>query len=211
MSGVEQTYVTRQGSYGGILQVHPAPTNVALRMLTSAEVLERRLSFTCILDFPAGLSDLRHLTLHLRNWQGQEVKLTAPKLARREQRRDDAGDYTWSLDLAPEVTSAFQIKLSGSVPLASAEDSIPMPVLSVEEIPAPEHWLSLVGRQLSADELRGLEIADPVQAARRMAGRGGADDASWQLCLEGRARGLEVALADPLSGSRIGARAGVPH
>ncbi|HLN30033.1 MAG TPA: hypothetical protein VK395_19985 [Gemmataceae bacterium] len=202
LSGVEQTYVTRQGSYGGILQVHPAPTNVALRMLTSAEVLERRLSFTCILDFPAGLSDLRHLTLHLRNWQGQEVKLTAPKLARREQRRDDAGDYTWSLDLAPEVTSAFQIKLSGSVPLTSAEDSIPMPVLSVEEIPAPEHWLALVGRQLSADELRGLEIADPVQAARlwpavadRMTRLGSSvwrvEREDWKLRLQTRSPGVE--------------------
>jgi len=202
LSGVEQSYMTRQSSYGGILQVHPAPTNVALRMLSSAEVLEHRLNFTCILDFPAISPDLRHLTLHLRNWQGQEAKLIAPKLARREQRRDDAGDYTWSLDLAPEVTSSFQIKLSGSVPLASAEDSIPMPALSVDEIPAPEHWLAVVGRQLAADELRGLEIADPAQVARlwpaaadRITRLGSSvwrvEREDWKLRLQTRSPGIE--------------------
>jgi hypothetical protein len=164
-SPVECCYVSKQATYGGTLRVEEASSNSAARILTLMEMIDHRVTFSCVLEVRTTSAENRSLTLRLRNWQGQEVKLDAPGLAARLQHRDDSGTATWILDLRPGDRAVHQIKLTGSLPLASAGPWV-VPEVSVTEIPLAERWLAVIGSQLQPDDARGVAPAETAPAVR---------------------------------------------
>src|SRR5262249_6021457 len=165
-SSAEQCrYLSEQTNYGGTLQVHKTTFQASARILTLVEVAERRLRFTSHVAVRANAATFLRATVRLRNWKGQEVKLNAPAAALREEYRDNSGAITWLLDLFPSSADEQALKLIGEVALPVAGDLL-MPDIVVDEIPVAEQWLAVVGRQLRADEARGLAPVVAAQALR---------------------------------------------
>jgi hypothetical protein len=191
----------RQGDYGGAVAVRPE--GAAARVLTFAEVRDRRLTFTTTVDYtvPRG-GELRTVQVRLRNWEGEEPELKAPLELRRRDRRRAPGDRTWSVDLGPGVRGRYRLTLTCGLPVEEAAASVAVPDVSVTGVGSEERWLAAAGGELTAEAAVGLEAApDPAAAlaargwagqaerlrrARGLAWRVKADD--WKLRLLARER-----------------------
>jgi hypothetical protein len=161
----EIAYRCEQPTYSATFQVRPARASADARILTFAEVRDRRLTFVATFDCRLRQSELRHLTIQLRNWDTGEVQLQAPQVAeRREQRRGPAG-RSWALDLKPGVTDLYRLTLSGSLPLGATPELL-MPDVRVEApslAPARvSRWLALAGPDLLADATSGLAVVSDL-------------------------------------------------
>src|SRR5207253_2095927 len=94
----EHSFVTDRPDYGGLFHLYPAGANADVRALTLAEVVDRSLTFTAVLDYRVRRGELRSLAVGLRNWQGGEVHFEGAGLARvREQPRRPDG-RSWVLE-----------------------------------------------------------------------------------------------------------------
>jgi hypothetical protein len=160
----EWVYVARERDYGAVFQVRPASSRVGVRLLTLAEVRDRKLTFVTTLELHTPPQDPAVVKVHLRNWDGADVRLEAPPtVRRREQRRDPTG-RTWLLDLAPGAAGPCQVRLSGSMALEALSEA-PFPNVSVEGATSVERWVALAGPELRAEDAQGLSrTPDPVAA-----------------------------------------------
>lgn len=160
-ASAELGYRCEQPSYSAGFLVSRARASAEARWLTFAEVRDRRLTFVATLDYRLHRSELRHLTIQLRNWDAGEVQLQAPLVAQRRLQRRGPGGRTWTLDLMPDVTEHYRLTLSGSVPLGTTPELL-MPDVRVEApglAPARvSRWLALAGTDLIADAPAGLTV-----------------------------------------------------
>jgi hypothetical protein len=179
-SGRDRIYGADQESYTGNFVVCPESFAAEGRLLTVAELHGPSLTLSTTLDCRIRQGELRTLTVHLRNWPGQDVRLEAPRLVSRREDRPDATTRRWTLELQPGVTGQYQVKVTGSIPLGVNQE-VTLPDLSVDELPLTERLIGLLGRELSAEGGRGItRIPDGIRglanwpvAASHLRGEGG--------------------------------------
>jgi hypothetical protein len=161
-SEAELTFVAERPDYVGSCEVRAGAAGAAVRVLTVAEVRERRLTFRSTVDFAPSRGDLGSAMVRLRNWDGEDVKLEVDKAlpVRQRERRRAASDRTWSLELRPGVTGLFRLTLSGSMPAGEAVAGVPMPEVSVPGSVPIETLVVVAGPDLSAEGADGLTTAE---------------------------------------------------
>src|SRR5205814_6555082 len=86
----EWVYETTQAEYAGHFQLRKAATRLEVRSLTLLEAADQKLTFTATVECAALQGELRTLSVRLRNWDGDEVRLEAPRVAQRQERRGDS-------------------------------------------------------------------------------------------------------------------------
>jgi hypothetical protein len=185
----ELTYLTDRADYGGTFFVQPGLTGPEVQALTIVEVRDGRLLFTTTLDYQARGSEIRTVNLRLSDWDGEDVRLDAPRVATRRERRRAADDRTWSLSLQPGATGAvrtawalaagpaarlathpagghYRCTLSGSMPLTDAGGGVRMPNVAVTGAGPAEYWLAVGGKELTSDAAAGLiPLTLPAQSS----------------------------------------------
>jgi hypothetical protein len=163
----ELAFVAERPDYSGTCEVRAGAGGTAARVLTLAEVRERRLAFRSTVEFSVPRGDLRAATVRLRNWEGEDVKLEVEKAVplRQRERRRTASDRTWALELRPGVSGRFRLTLLGSVPLEEAAAGVPMPEVTVPGAGATEVLVGVVGPDLSTEVADGLLPVESLAAA----------------------------------------------
>jgi hypothetical protein len=158
----ELAFVAERADYSGNCEVRTGATGTTVRILTVAEVRERRLGFRSIVEFSVRRGDLRAATVRLRNWDGEDVKLEVDKAipVRQPGPRRTASDRTWALEFRPGVTGSLRLTLSGSVSLEDAAAGIPMPDVTVPGSGPGEVLVSVVGPELATDVADGLSAVE---------------------------------------------------
>jgi hypothetical protein len=185
----ELVYQTDLLNYGGAFFVNPATAGPDVQVLTVVEVRDGRLAFTSTVDYQARAGELRTVNIRLSDWEGEEVRLDAPRVAQRRERRRTLDDRTWTLDLQTGATgpfrptwglaagpasrftvrttgiSRYRCTLSGTVPLADAAGGLRMPNVSVSGAGTVEYCMALAGRDLTSEVPAGLTpLANASQA-----------------------------------------------
>jgi hypothetical protein len=165
--GRELAFETEQEGYGGTVQTRPATTRGDFQLLTFAEVQDRELRFTALLRGSIREGELGNLTVTLRNWDGADVTLTAPEVARTTEKRLGAAGRTWTLELKPGVNKSYQLTLAGKLPLGSAS-AVFLPDVHVETATGTiqlERWIAVAGSELAPEGASGLvEAPKPAEA-----------------------------------------------
>ncbi len=186
-AGQELAYQTSNPNYGGNFWVQPAATGPEVRVVTVVEARDGRLTFTAALDYhPRG--DLRTVNIRLSDWDGEDVRLDAPRVAQRRGPRRTADGRSWTLDLQPGTTGTFRptltlaagiaarlaapagdghyrCTLSGSVLLADVAGGVRMPRVTVGGSRPAEYFLVLAGQELTPEAASGLTaLPNPAQA-----------------------------------------------
>jgi len=163
----DRSYLSRQATYGGIFDLRPITAHADLLALSLVEVRDRQIGFRAMLDYEIGQRKSRTLTVHLRNWKGQDVRLEAPGTVIRSEPPRDPLIRTWRLEVPPALTGRVQCQLSGT--LASDGNALViMPEVSVEEAASSERWLAIIGQGLRPEEQRGLvTVADAARVLKR--------------------------------------------
>jgi hypothetical protein len=204
--GPELAFASKQSSYRGALTVRPAAAAADVRVLTFVEVLEHKVTFRATVDYRVEGGALRALQVRLRDWDGEEVQVDAPRALPPGERRRAVDDRTWTLEFRPEdgVTGTYRLTLSGSVPLDEAVGGLPVPQVSVPDAAHVERWLAVAGPDLGAEAAFGLtEVKDydkalapwpgPRDRLRHVGGRVWKASADGTLRLVARDRGGEAA------------------
>jgi hypothetical protein len=175
----ELAWLTHKPDHGGEFLVRPDGGAVDVQVLTLAEIRDRQLAFTAHLSCQVRDSDLRTLTVALRHWEGDPVRLDGPEAARVRERRREPGQRVWTVDLSPGFSGPFQLTLTGSLPLDALAGSDRMPDVSVEEAaadgaPVPgvrgrrsERWVAVTSPDLQPEGLQGLLAVKEVEGALR--------------------------------------------
>jgi hypothetical protein len=200
----EQTFETRQAFYGLHCEVQAAANAVA-RVLTFAEVADRKLQFTSTVEYQVQHGELRRVQLRLRNWEAETVELQADRVALRQPLRRTLGDRSWRLDLQPGVTGRYRVILQGSMPIEEAAVGVLLPDVSVQGAERTEYFVALAGNELTGEARGNLEnLREPVRAlaswpgiAQRLEPTRGQGwrvrGPEWQLLLLPHARTLQAA------------------
>jgi hypothetical protein len=151
------------------LSVYEAAFNVVapraeVRTLTQAEIRDRELVVTALLDYTASRGELRTVRVRLRRWYGDEVRVEGPGVVLAGDRRPGQGEYTWTLHLPPGAGRAFTVRLTGKVPLEAAS-TFAMPEVSDvsgNTVQGRERWLGLSGPEVGVEKVHGLTaLANP--------------------------------------------------
>jgi hypothetical protein len=168
----ELAYTSASHQYAGECRVRPA-TSAAVHVWTVAEVRDRKLAFTSTVDYRLPRGELRVARVRLQKWGGEDVRLEAPSVAQRRERRRTLGDRTWTLELEPgAVKQTYRLTLSGEIPLEEAAAGVPLPEVTVPGAGSTEHWLAVVGGGLAAEAGGALRPADPGTVAASWPGAG---------------------------------------
>jgi hypothetical protein len=175
----ELIYETEQPYYGGKCRVCSASAQAAVRVLTFAEVRDRRLTFTATVDYrdtgsgpqrsEAPRREMRRAVVRLRNWEGQvEIRTDRDQDVQRSERPRRPGERTWVLDLPSfngaepaagysgrgGVAGKFRVVLTGSVSVEEAAAGLLLPDVDVPDVERCERWVAVAGGELMA-EVRG--------------------------------------------------------
>ena len=160
----EFAYVTDQADYAATFLAQAAQASVAVQMLTLAEVLEGGIRFTTLVDYEVRQGQPQSLTVGLRNWSGGSVRLEAPDATLPPEERRGPNSLAWVIDLQSGVAGTRRLKLSGSL-LGAAGAELLMPDVSVHGATRLERWLAVAGKELRAEEVRGLTPVQDVHQA----------------------------------------------
>jgi hypothetical protein len=196
LGGTQRAYVAEQPSYHADFEIRPAHADV--RVLTLAEIRDRQLTFTSLLQYEVMRGELRTLRVRLRGWAGDKVLLEAPRLAKINENRVGRLERSWTLSLKPGHDKHVTVKLTGSMPLDPSAGALMPDVADMttawEEgsVSRRQRWLGLVGPRLEARRTRGLvrlAKAPPVRLwasvpedwARRLTGVWSIAADPWQL------------------------------
>ncbi len=206
----ERTFETRQTSYGGSCEIATAANAVA-RVLTFAEVADRRLQFTTTVNYEVSHGELRRVHLRLRNWEAEKVELQADRVALRRGPRRTPGDRSWLLDLQPGVTGRYRVTLRGSMPVEEAAVGVPLPDVSVSGVERAEYVLAVAGGELTS-EARGslVRLARPAQALAPWPGVAQRVERTERTELAGTGAGVAAASAAARPRRGVGAGARLP-
>jgi hypothetical protein len=164
--GREWTYLAEQDNYGGAFATASASATADFRLLTFAEVQDRELRFVATLDCTVKSGELRNLTISVRNWDGGELYLNSPDVARRLEQRQGPTGRSWVLDLKPGVNRRYQLTVTGKLPLGAAP-AVFLPDVRVESTGTGpirlQRWLAVAGTDLAAEDMTDLSpAADPA-------------------------------------------------
>jgi hypothetical protein len=151
----ERTFETSESSFQVRCQIRAAANAVA-RVLTFAEVQDRELRFTSIVNYRVTHGELRRVHLRLRNWEGDKVEVQAKGTASPATRRT-AGEFSWLLPLPAGITGDYRVTLSGSIPLDEAALGVRMPEVVVQGVEKVEYFLAVVGDALAAQARGSLQ------------------------------------------------------
>jgi hypothetical protein len=166
----EFSFVTDKVDYGGVFQVHRAPVDADVRVLSVAEVQGHGLRLNATVDYAVRPGERRTLTVRLRNWRGEDVRLEAPQAVQRPEARRDAGGRAWTVEVPGAPAGRYQMRLSGGMRLEGPAEVL-MPDVAVEAAAGgagrPEvkvaHWVAVAGDALKGQDPRGLtSVADPA-------------------------------------------------
>jgi hypothetical protein len=175
-------------SYRGEFLFRPSPVTAQVRTLGVAEVRDGALVYTGLLDFQIPHGELRTATVRLRNWEGEGVRLEAPRAAQVRGRRGGPGEWVWTLTLPPGVTRAYAARVTGTLPLrAGVKPSLPE--LSAPGARAGPSWLAVLGNGVRAEGPVGLAaVKDPAAELRAWpaeAERVRKEGAAWRVAKDG--------------------------
>jgi hypothetical protein len=160
--GIE--YVTDQEHYEGAFLVQKRMANIQVRMLTHAEIVERRLTFRTILDCDVSAGGAQSLVIRARNWNDESVRLEAPDTAWNIEPVPDPSGRCWKLTVPAGALGRHRFTIGRSQPLKQGADIL-MPDVVVEGAGQLERWVAASGRELRADDARGLKaVPNPIQA-----------------------------------------------
>jgi hypothetical protein len=157
-------YVTERASYSGVFRTRPSATRAEARILTFAEVRDRRLAFVATIDYRVRRGELRTATVRLRNWKGTDVQIEADHVAARHEEPREPASHTWVLELQPGVTGSYRVTLRGSLPAEGLADLL-MPDVSVMGVARQVRWLGLAEPELEAADPWGLVEIPNAEAA----------------------------------------------
>ncbi len=162
-------FTAERPDYRGTCEVRAGAAGAAVRVLTVAEVRDRRLTFRSTVEYSVPRGDLRAAVVRLRNWEGEEVRLepegTVP--VRQRERRRAADDRTWALEFRSGSKGKVRLTLTGALALADAAAGVPMPAVSVPGAASEETVLAVAGPDLAAEAPEGLSaVRDPDAALK---------------------------------------------
>jgi hypothetical protein len=153
---------TDHGDYQGTFRVHAGGVLSEVAALTFADVVDGNLVFRATLDCRVRQGELRTLTVRLRGWEG-EVRLEAAGAEQRAEPDREHATRTWTLTLPPGVTDRYRCRLQGTMPLKPGADFL-MPDVSVAGPARQERWVAVAGRELRAEDPRGLQpVPEPTR------------------------------------------------
>ena len=201
-------FETRDSSYHLDCQVETA-ANADARVLTLAEVADRELRFTTIVNYTIRHGELRHIQLRLRSWEEEKVEVQAEHVKLWPSQRRFSGERSWLLPLQPGVTKHYQVTLRGRMPLDKSAVGVPMPEVLVQGVERRDYYLAVAGGELTGQakgpSLQSLQSPAkklrPIwpAAAQRLERSGGQAwrvlGSEWQLQLLPQARIAEPAPA----------------
>jgi hypothetical protein len=157
----DRYYLAQQADYAVNLEVRPAAPQTQTRVLTRAEFRDRRLILVHTVNVRVQ-GELHSLEVRLDDWDGDEVRLEANRLARRREQRLGPASRSWDLDLQPGVTGSYQFQVTVATPLERAQAGLPIPVPRVVGSESLERWIVLEGPEWTLEAPAGLE---PVREA----------------------------------------------
>jgi hypothetical protein len=186
-----------QPNHGGTFQVLPG-TGPAVRILTRADLRQRRLTIRAAVECQPGRGGLHALRIRLSRWDGTAT-LDAPadRVVRRRETRTGR-ERTWSLDLKAGRAGAFVATLTGSLPEEQAVGGVEMPHVSVEGAFRAERAV-IAGEGLTPEAAGLVPLAPGTRGGwpkTMLAGGGrafGVAAADWRLRLLPRGRNDEQA------------------
>jgi hypothetical protein len=149
------------GPYAAAFHMRARAAPSAARNLTIVEANEEfaTLSMRMHLDLPA--ANRQELTLRLRGWPTTDVRLEAPGLTSRNL-TEGPGVQAWALRRSTVNLTHFSLKLSGRLAL-SGKVHVPVPVVELQGANLTERWLSILGNELTLEEMPDLvPVKDPV-------------------------------------------------
>jgi hypothetical protein len=163
----ELSFVASSPVYRATFDVRPSAASAAVRVLTFVEVRDGNLTFTATADFRARRGELRTVTLRLRNWESNDVRLETEEGVQRRERRRGPGERTWTIDLPPGGSDRYRLTVTGRMPVTEAAAGMALPEVTVPMAESVEYLLAVVGPDLAAETPRGLTaLADPTAALR---------------------------------------------
>jgi hypothetical protein len=190
----ELRYVAQAMDFAATFKIRPALTDVEAHTLTVVEASGPTLSFQTKVDYALQGGELRTVTIRVRNWDGEDIRIDAPGEIRRQENRRDPDGRTWTLVLRPGITGQYRLHVSGKAPVKSAADML-VPDVSVVGVARSRRWVAIAGRELRGEDARGLALlakpdkclpAWPAEAERIR--QGGTlweiRDPVWQLSLQ---------------------------
>src|SRR5262249_41573961 len=152
----DRSYVALGTAYAGLFQPHASSPRANARIWTWAAVRVQELVVQAAIDCRVGSGELRDVIVHIRNWEGQEIRLEAPGVTSREERNSNSTDRVWRLHLPPENTGHFQITILAKRSLSSGRELL-LPDIRVAGAAREERWVSVAERDFVVAETRGLQ------------------------------------------------------
>jgi hypothetical protein len=178
------SYRAVQPQYRGEFLFRPSPVTANVRSLGLVEVRDGALAYTGLLDFQIPHGELRFVTVRLRHWEGDAVRVEAPRALQVRQPRGPGGERTWVLKLPPGVTRGYAVRVTGTLPL-KAGGKLPMPAVSAPGATAGPRWVAVLGQGVGAEAPPGLkpvkDVAAELQPWPAEAERVRKEGAAWRL------------------------------
>jgi hypothetical protein len=180
--------------YAGVFRLLALPVQPEARIVTVAKIQNQGILVVSHVDVQVPFGGLKRLTVDVRNWPGNDVKLDVPAVvAKVEHRRNQAG-HTWILTLLPGTIRQLSCKLAGRLSLegrrimgtgrATDPGGLSMPDVRVNGA-TMERWLAVAGPSLQAGAVRGLTaIKDSAGLLPRWpdaAARSARDSTVWHI------------------------------
>jgi hypothetical protein len=182
------SYRAVQPMYRGEFLFRPSPVTANVRSLGLVEVRDGALTYTGLLNFQVPHGELRSAAVRLRHWEGDAVRIEAPRALQVREQRGPGGERTWVLTLPPGVTRCYAVRVTGTLPL-KAGGKLPMPDLSAPAAAAGPRWLAVLGQGVSAEAPPGLKPVKDAAAELRAwpaeAERVRKEGAAWRIIQDG--------------------------
>jgi len=153
-------YLAKQPSYRAVFRVRPAPARFEARTLTVAEINAGDLVFHAHVALRMPRGQARAVTIRLRNWDGDKVRLEGPPLGEPGENRKGPTERTWTFTMPAGNERLHSLKLVGKMPLNAARKPW-MPSVTVDKVPT-ERWVAVTGANLLTENSQGLAIVKNV-------------------------------------------------
>ncbi|HEV3204883.1 MAG TPA: hypothetical protein VGY77_10890, partial [Gemmataceae bacterium] len=155
-------FVNDNDDYTGTFVARKESTSFPARLLTLVEVIDRKLTFQTFIEgtIPQGAG--RTLTIYLRNWESEDVRLEAPGATWRHEASSGLKEQTFLLSIPQEKAPVYQWKITGRRPLKPGTESR-FPDITVDGGRYQERWLAISGKDLRGEDPRGLKpLGNPL-------------------------------------------------